>query len=58
MHKALVDVGDIAVSPGHIYDVSDNGRFRMNVASSRMRIESGMERIHKTIEKLKEDGKI
>lgn len=58
MHKALVDIGEIAVSPGHIYDVAENGRFRMNVASSRQRIEMGMERIHKTIDGLKKDGKI
>lgn len=58
MHKALVDMGEIAVSPGHIYDVAENGRFRMNVASSRQRIEMGMKRIHKTIDGLKKDGKI
>lgn len=58
MHKALVDIGGIAVSPGHIYDVSENGRFRMNVASSRKRIEYGMKCIHKTIEQLREDGRI
>lgn len=58
MHKALVDVGEIAVSPGHMYDVSENGRFRMNVASSRKRIEEGMKRIHQTIDRLKEENKV
>lgn len=58
MHKALVDIGEIAVSPGHIYDVDTNGRFRMNVASSRKRIEEAMQRIHKTVDGLKQEGKI
>lgn len=53
VHKALVDVGGIAVSPGYIYDFEESNHFRMNVASSRKRIEDGMKRIHKTFDHLK-----
>lgn len=54
VHKGLVEIGGIAVSPGYIYDFDTNTHFRMNVASSRQRIEDGMQRIHKTFEKLME----
>lgn len=54
VHKALVDIGGIAVSPGYIYDFGESNHFRMNVASSRSRIEDGMKRIHTTFDKLKE----
>lgn len=55
VHKALVNTGGIAVSPGYIYDFKESNHFRMNVASSRKRIEEGMERIHKTFNQLKGD---
>lgn len=54
VHRALVDIGGIAVSPGYIYDFTESNHFRMNVASPRQRIEEGMKRIHKTFDKLKE----
>lgn len=52
VHKALIDIGGIAVSPGHIYDVKNNQHFRFNVASSRHRIEDGLERIYRTFKKI------
>ena len=52
VHKALVEVGGIAVSPGKLYLDDENNHFRINVASSRTRIEDGLERIRKTFEYL------
>ncbi len=52
VHKALIDIGGIAVSPGHIYDMKKNRHFRFNVASSRHRVEDGLERIHRTFKKI------
>ena len=52
VHKALVEVGGIAVSPGKLYLDDENNHFRINVASSRKRIEDGLLRIRKTFEHL------
>ena len=52
VHKALVAVGGIAVSPGKLYLDDENNHFRINVASSRGRIEDGLGRIRKTFEHL------
>ena len=52
VHKALVEVGGIAVSPGKLYLDEENKHFRFNVASSRTRIENGLERIKETFEHL------
>ncbi|WP_411842057.1 MalY/PatB family protein [Salinicoccus sp. HZC-1] len=52
VHKALVEIGGIAVSPGKIYDMEKNQHFRFNVASNRERIKIGLERIHKTFEEI------
>ena len=52
VHKALVEVGGIAVSPGKLYLDYENKHFRFNVASSRARIEDGLIRIKKTFDYL------
>mgnify|MGYP001033292868 CR=1 FL=1 len=52
VHQALVEVGGIAVSPGKLYLDHENNHFRFNAASSRARIEDGLERIRKTFEHL------
>lgn len=52
VHKALVEVGGIAVSPGKLYLDHENNHFRFNVASSTSRIEDGLERINKTFKHL------
>ena len=52
VHRALVEVGGIAVSPGKLYLESENMHFRFNAASSRTRIEDGLGRIRKTFEHL------
>lgn len=52
VHRALVEVGGIAVSPGKLYLDHDNNHFRFNVASSRARIEDGLDRIRKTFKHL------
>ncbi|AKG74311.1 MalY/PatB family protein [Salinicoccus halodurans] len=52
VHKALVEIGGIAVSPGKMYDVKKNQHFRFNVASSRERIILGLGRIRKTFEEI------
>lgn len=52
VHRALVEVGGIAVSPGKLYLDDENKHFRFNVASSRTRIEDGLDRIRKTFEHL------
>lgn len=52
VHKALVEIGGIAVSPGKMYDVKKNQHFRFNVASSKERILLGLERIRETFEEI------
>lgn len=52
VHEALVEVGEIAVSPGKLYLDHENKHFRFNVASSRARIEDGLNRIKKTFDYL------
>ncbi len=52
VHKALVEVGGIAVSPGKLYDVKKNQHFRFNVASSSERIILGLKRIRETFEEI------
>lgn len=52
VHKALVEIGGVAVSPGKLYDLGENQHFRFNVASNRERIKIGLERIHKTFEEI------
>jgi len=52
VHKALVEIGGIAVSPGKIYDVKKNGHFRFNVATSRDRLLIGLDRIRETFEEI------
>lgn len=52
VHKALVEVGGIALSPGKLYLDHENNHFRFNVASSKARIEDGLERIKKTFDYL------
>ena len=53
VHKALVDIGGIALSPGKLYLDHENKHFRFNVASPQARIEDGLERIKKTFDALK-----
>ncbi len=53
VHKALVEIGGIAVSPGKLYLDHENKHFRFNAASPRYRIEDGLERIRKTFEQIK-----
>ena len=52
VHKAFIDIGGIAVSPGKLFLNHENNHFRFNAASNRIRIEDGMRRIKDTFDYL------
>lgn len=52
VHKILVEIGGIALSPGKLYLNHENNHFRFNAASNRARIEDGLARIKNTFDYL------
>ena len=53
VQDALQNVGRIALSPGHHYELSESVHFRLNAASPHERIEEAMTRIHKAFKYLR-----
>ncbi|HJE19987.1 MAG TPA: aminotransferase class I/II-fold pyridoxal phosphate-dependent enzyme [Aliicoccus persicus] len=54
VQKALIEVGNVAISPGHIYGESSDQWIRLNVATRRDYLLEGLEALKKSFEHLKE----
>lgn len=53
VNQALLDVGKIILNDGRPYGQGGEGYFRLNIGSSRSRVEDGLERIKRAVESLK-----